>query len=330
VFYFLIFVVFNFAFCGASIVFGQNRQMQSGGEEMLSNKFLSKSKYIIIGIHGLLNKPPNDQLQKWWSLSIEEGLTRNLEISYVPSFELVYWADVRNPNPIPVQHLDDPYWKMSEEEPLKRYEMDFSDALRSIANKYGGRILDKEKDLIGLGTNVEKILGVGLDDLDDYYKNVEIRKKIRAKLSSAIESNEGRRILVVAHSMGSIVAYDVLRKFDKVNFQNPISLITIGSPLGMPIVSKKIREEFSSTNTPKNVGLWINMSDPGDRVAIDCELEDEYGSNQSGVKVKDVFVHNEYVSPKGEENNHKSYGYLRAPEFSEAVIDFVSIRFPGG
>jgi hypothetical protein len=29
---------------------------------------------IIIGVHGLLNKPPKETLEKWWSESINEGL----------------------------------------------------------------------------------------------------------------------------------------------------------------------------------------------------------------------------------------------------------------
>ena len=31
---------------------------------------------VIIGIHGLGNKPPKDILEKWWKLSIEEGFKK--------------------------------------------------------------------------------------------------------------------------------------------------------------------------------------------------------------------------------------------------------------
>ena len=31
-------------------------------------------KKIIIGVHGLGNKPPADVLEKWWAASIQEGL----------------------------------------------------------------------------------------------------------------------------------------------------------------------------------------------------------------------------------------------------------------
>jgi len=252
-------------------------------------------------------------------------LVRNLKISYSPSFELVYWADIRNSKPIPLHELDEPYCKASGEGPLKHYEGS-GDPLRSFVQKYGGRVIDKEKDMIGIGTNIEKLIGIGLNDLDDYYKNQEIRKKIRNRLSNTIDKNKKRKIIIVAHSMGSIIAYDVLREYDTSNLKNPISLITIGSPLGMPIVSKKIRNEFSSSNTPKNVNFWRNISDPGDKVAIDCKLEDEYGPNQLGVKVEDFFIHNEYVNPKGNGNNHKSYGYLRAPEFSETIMKCISVK----
>ncbi len=32
---------------------------------------------IIIGIHGLLNKPAKELLEPWWLEAIEEGLDRN-------------------------------------------------------------------------------------------------------------------------------------------------------------------------------------------------------------------------------------------------------------
>lgn len=275
---------------------------------------------IIIGIHGLLNKPPKDTLEEWWKESIQEGLMRNHSQGDLQfDFQLAYWADVRNPNPIPLADLDEKYEKAQGQGPLQRYDPKLLDKVRAITQKFGGRLIDKAKDLTGIGKGAEKILAITLEDLSDYYKKEDIRNNIRTRLSSLLENHKNKRILLIAHSMGSIIAYDVLRAFDfKINH-----FITIGSPLGLPYVSKKIRNEFQDNQTPGGADQWTNISDPGDKVALDCNLNDEYDPNANGVKVNDVLICNEYVNHENKKNNHKSYGYLRAPEVSDRILEFL-------
>ena len=54
---------------------------------------------IIIGIHGLGNKPPKTILTDWWKKSLIEGLKK---FNYTSDFkfELVYWADILHPIPL--------------------------------------------------------------------------------------------------------------------------------------------------------------------------------------------------------------------------------------
>ena len=61
----------------------------------------SESK-IIIGIHGLGNKPPKPALEKWWIQAITDGLKFNKYPETKFDFELVYWADILHPDPIDV------------------------------------------------------------------------------------------------------------------------------------------------------------------------------------------------------------------------------------
>lgn len=35
---------------------------------------------VIVGIHGLANKPPVDEKTRWWKAAIAEGLARNEEL----------------------------------------------------------------------------------------------------------------------------------------------------------------------------------------------------------------------------------------------------------
>ncbi len=278
---------------------------------------------VIIGIHGLLNKPKATKLEEWWLEAISEGLKRTSNVDTTPTFKLAYWANVRNDDPIELEDLEERYEAAKGQGALRRYDPGLFDKARAIVQKYGGRLLDKEKDLIGLGERVEKLLDVKLGDLADYYDRPEIRRQIRDRLTVLLDQHKNDRVLVIAHSMGSIVAYDVLRELEAA--QDTVDhLVTIGSPLGLPLVAKKIRREFGGTETPGTVAAWTNMADPGDKVALDCQLADEFDPNARGVKVTDVLVHNDYVNHQDKSNCHKSYGYLRTPELSDCLQRFLA------
>ena len=278
---------------------------------------------ILIGIHGLKNKPAKDLLTRWWMRSLTEGLERNHGLISLPMFELVYWADVQYSAPIPEAELDNPYIRADGQGPLRRYDGSPLDKVRAIEEKWGGRTIDKGKDLIGLSPQVDRLLGMTLDDLRDYYRDPDIRTKIRTRLASALRQHQGKRMCLIAHSMGSIIAYDVLRTQEH---QPPAidHFVTLGSPLGLPIVTQHVRDEFSQTTVPQQVRRWTNLADPGDKVALDCRLTDDYPAAPGGVRVHDVLVRNEYVDRTGTNDRHSSYGYLRTPELSDVLRDFLA------
>jgi len=283
------------------------------------------SDKIIIGIHGLLNKPPKAVLRAWCADAIAEGLARNATATGAApfSFDLAYWADIRNETPLPADKDDEPYITAPGEGALRRYDPKLIDRARAILDKYGGRALDKEKDLIGLGAHVEKLLGVSFEDLADYYAKKDVRDNMRSRLRDVLQTHQGKTIFLVAHSMGTIIAYDVLRELERRPEMPQVDhFVTLGSPLGLPIVTLKIREQFGLARIPLKAKRWTNFADPGDKVALDCNLSDEF--RKSGdVGVQDILVCNGYSTAKGKANNHKIYGYLRCPEFSEVVAEFL-------
>jgi hypothetical protein len=278
---------------------------------------------IVIGIHGLKNKPAKDLLAQWWRLSLAEGLQRNHNLASSFAFELAYWADIQYPAPIPEADIDNPYSKADGQGALRRYEGTALDTVRAIAEKWGGRTIDKGKDLIGLSAQVDRLLGVPFDDLRDYYAKSDVRNRIREKLATVLQQHEDQRVCLIAHSMGSIIAYDVLRAGE----QRPPAIdhfVTIGSPLGLPIVTQHIRGEFVKTTVPQQVKRWTNLADPGDKVALDCSLADEYQSASGAVHVQDVLIHYSYVDRLGASDRHNGYGYLRAPELSDVLRGFLT------
>ncbi|MEO0454174.1 MAG: hypothetical protein AAFY98_08565, partial [Verrucomicrobiota bacterium] len=95
-------------------------------------------------------------------------------------------------------------------------------------------------------------------------------------------------------------------------------LMTIGSPLGLPYVVFKQKEDFQEACTPQNVTTWINFADKRDKVCFDCHLRDDYQANDLGTRVVDDLIHNTF-----DEDPHRSFGYLRSPELSRALKKYL-------
>ena len=270
----------------------------------------------IIGIHGLANKPKEDLLAKWWEASILEGLEANegIKLGSLP-FESVYWADVLYPD---FDTNPDAY-KKAEPGKIKRYSQGWLETLKDNITGELGNAVDVFKQTFGVEKVAERVLDKKLSDLSRYYNKPEIRNELRNRLTKAIVNHRGKHLMVVAHSMGSIIAYDVLRILGKQDASLKVDhFITIGSPLGIPHVKLKIANENASVRTPSCVSKWTNFADRLDPVAIDPRLADDYSANAQGVKVKDDLVLNDWGGI-----HHKSYGYLRTPEFTDEVKKFI-------
>ncbi len=172
--------------------------------------------------------------------------------------------------------------------------------------------------------------------LEAYYENektnlkgqdILVRDHIRRRLIEVLQKYDGDDIFLIAHSMGSIVAFDVLT-FNLPNIKIN-TFATIGSPLGIPFVRSRIAQEkrlvLKDTNklkTPEGVQKWYNLSDLEDDVAINYSLEKDFDENENGVRAVDFIVNNDYEIDN-EENHHKSFGYLRTPEFTNILYEFI-------
>ncbi len=55
---------------------------------------------VIIGIHGLGNKPNRETLNDWWIEAINEGFKKAGRENLSIPFELVYWADLLHEYPL--------------------------------------------------------------------------------------------------------------------------------------------------------------------------------------------------------------------------------------
>ncbi len=279
------------------------------------------SSHLIIGIHGLSNKPEKDLLAKWWELAILEGLKVNNNLKDVSvNFKSVYWADVTYKDEGPQDPVaEEDAYREAAPGALQLYRDGWLDYIRAKATGAVADAIDTMKETFGLSAAAELVLKNKLPDLHRYYTEPAIRNELRSRLEKAITANKGKRIMVVAHSMGSIIAYDVLRAIGREDLSHAVEhFVTIGSPLGLPHVKYKILQESDLVRTPSIVKRWTNLADRRDPVAADIYLKDDYEANSSDVRVKDDLIMNDWGGI-----NHKSYGYLRCPEFSGLVRAFI-------
>jgi hypothetical protein len=298
---------------------------------------------IIIGIHGLGNKPPRDLLREWWLKSICEGLKNINRYSFEPNFEIVYWADILNDKPLN-NLISDPENQYYLDEPYTPSTDSLVNKPHIKRKKFLG-FLEEQMDKIFLNDDLtsnfnfvydlifkkyfkELVIYYSKDDLGNNELNTSIKDSIRKRLAEVITKHKGKEIFIIAHSMGSIIAYDVCNLLVKdIEID---TFVTIGSPLGVPVIFSKIAEELKSRypdterpSVPENIKRgWFNFSDIEDIVAMNYNLGDDYGPNSYGVEIKDYVVSNNYMI-NNERNPHKSYGYLRTPEFSLILADIL-------
>lgn len=306
---------------------------------------------IIIGIHGLANKPDRDILAGWWENSIREGLAKNCGIQDAEfDYVMVYWADLLYKYP---QHHDsaldfdalynDQPYREADAGALKKYKGGWLQDARATILRVAAAGYEALKRRLRMDKLDDWVLGKikVLRDLAFYYdENRKIRDRRRQlrqarrvlmdELKNTLLPLEGQHIMVIAHSMGSIIAYDVLRDIGRENPGFPVAhFVTIGSPLGIPTVRANVHEERKSyarvpVRTPTIVTeRWVNYADRKDPVALDIRLRNDYGANDRGIRVQDDIILNDYTTAKGERKPHKSYGYLRTPELSEQIRDFI-------
>ena len=83
----------------------------------------------------------------------------------------------------------------------------------------------------------------------------------------------GRPILLIAHSMGSVIAYDSLWEMthgtrDHARIDR---LLTMGSPLGQNYLQKRLfgHDQTGKARYPDNIRRWTNLEAVGDLTAID-------------------------------------------------------------
>ena len=298
---------------------------------------------IIIGVHGLGNKPPEEILRQWWCQSLREGFRRIDKPQVFFDFELFYWAEIVHEKPLDINSTDpkDPLFLDEAYNPGRKISENQHSPIRQklrgyIENQMDNLVLNEDMTL-NFSSITDKFIKRYFKDMEAYYalsdpdENSEIkfrRHEIRNRLADTLRRHKGKDILLLSHSMGSIIAYDVL--FHTAPDVPIDTFITAGSPLGLPVIVGRIfaEQQLSATNfdkirTPENVKHnWFNFTDENDMIAFDATLNDDYAENSANIRAVDIMVKNDFEN-RGIRNPHKSFGYLRTPEMAQVLYDFL-------
>ncbi|MEU4445762.1 hypothetical protein AB0K14_30860 [Actinosynnema sp. NPDC050801] len=138
-----------------------------------------------------------------------------------------------------------------------------------------------------------------------YFADAELHLGARTEVLNALKTGP---TVVVAHSLGSVIAYDVLRDEPGIEVD---TLVTVGSPLGLRAVRERLGTSADAeANRLPNVRRWVNVAATEDAVALVKELKPFYGAD-----VVDKRVHNSRMKA------HLAVRYLAAVHTSQAIAD---------
>ena len=243
----------------------------------------------IVGVHGAFHQlwGPHEVAGRWVP-AVRDGLW-HAGVELDPAdVTIAFYGDVFRPTFAEGRPSDEELLEVAKDAGLTDAieELAGPDGLELIANAVGKQSL---RQLI--------------NQLGRYFADADLRALVRGRVESQV-SDDTR--VVIAHSMGTVVAYEALADHPEWNVE---TLLTIGSPLGSDWVFRNLRPApaQSQGRWPGSVERWINVASVGDQA-----VEEPHLANRFGTGVTDL----------GVDNGHRAHDpepYLNAPTTGRAL-----------
>jgi subtilisin family serine protease len=286
---------------------------------------------MVVYIHGIGNKPPPTVLKRQYDNAL-------FGIDMGGRTRLAYWADIRYPQPLPpgsVEGLSEPSpeaFHPTSEPAADTVPVGNAAAYGPQAERYAAAVATKllTRSASAGQKSVNRVSGkilpeflrrpvvawitkTFIQDTAAYFFDAEQREAMRQRLRQILLAQSGPYLLV-AHSQGSIIAYDVLREFDGETNRIQVPLfVTVGSPLGLEEVQDNLKKPL---RVPSVVQKWRNFADLLDPVAADKELAGDFAGGQ---RIKDETVINQDTLSIRQFNPHSGTGYLSTSSVRQTV-----------
>jgi len=158
-----------------------------------------------------------------------------------------------------------------------------------------------------------------LRDVNDFLYHSDRRQHMEDCLRERLLT--GGPFVVVAHSQGSLIAYDLLRQMNHLDVQ---LLVTIGSPLGIDEVQEELRRwaGVDKLRIPECVRRWVNIADRLDPVAADPWLNESFFGT---IAIEDQVQWS--LNEDSPRHPHSGTGYLRSEPVHKVVQQTVGPGF---
>lgn len=305
-------------------------------------------------IHGLSNKPAPDALLSIWNRALASGMDGvDLGAEGVTS-SLVYWADILYEAPDPdvaayenarelipsdVDATADSFAPLTSTPAEAAF-------LAGLAVKTGGLLaapeaveaVPEDRNLTGVALEriplpwplKAKFLETYLRDAHHYLFNAahsprpgviyQIQDAVRSRFVDGLGmSAHTDTHVVIAHSLGSVIAYDCLMRV--VDCPEISGLITVGGPLGLDEIQDRMAPEWSRANGfPRKVtGQWANIFDRLDPVSgFDPFIANDFRRDNERA-VEDIAVRNDGAW------RHSITKYLRQPALRQTLSNMLGL-----
>ncbi|NNN31878.1 serine peptidase [Streptomyces sp. S3(2020)] len=152
-----------------------------------------------------------------------------------------------------------------------------------------------------------------------YLRTEDASERIAAREEVAARIGRQRPQVVIAHSLGSVVAYEALHAHPGLQ---PDLFLTLGSPLALPrvVFERLTPAPRSARGTSQGVRLpgqtrWVNIADPGDPVAVPPQL----GRHFEGIALD----HTSVISPLF--HFHHATNYLQSAITAATIAPYLGI-----
>ncbi|MFM2598118.1 hypothetical protein [Vibrio fortis] len=303
----------------------------------------------IIFIHGRDQKPDKAPLQALWYDAIEHGLQRDcgnsnaLQAFRNVDKRFVYYGELSNT--LLKEPTEDPASRQQALAKLKEYQThQFDEATYDDVSKLGflkEALADTFSAILGRLGAAETLITMVAPDMahywnEDTYFGSDVRHRLMVELKEALDNQDD--VMIVSHSLGSMISYDVLWKLSHYGeYRHDYGadkkvdlLVTLGSPLGDENVKDRLKGSRlkGDKKYPLNIQQWINISAEDDFISHDSEIKNDYkemlelGLVPGGMK--DIYPIYNLNIRNGKSNPHASIGYLIHPEFIAVLDEWLS------
>jgi hypothetical protein len=285
----------------------------------------------LVMVHGRSQEGKDQtKLKKEWLDALAYGLARaNKVLPSSTTVEFPYYGDLLAQL---VEETNTPLGAAINAKgpnPDSASDADFrGEMLEEIAESLGLTDADIQRELIGptqkgpanwewvqaIMRAMDRIPGVNTKAIDLFTRDVfvyltfpGVTRRINDLINKSIEI---RPCVVLAHSLGTIVAYNVLRH--PIGALKCSRLVTVGSPLGIRAIKRYLETPLES---PRCVSNWFNAYDERDFVALLPLDRSNFDVTPPIENKKDVVNFTE--------NRHGIAGYLSDPEVASKIVEFL-------